>query len=176
MYCWPHGGGPLVITMNTSVTFTCTGSVGPYPFNFSAAGADTITITQNGVVTGRCLLCGRSGPATTTTAAEISLRWSAPLVGTLIVARSTCRSPADRHRQHANADEDHRTASISGSRRSLELQALAGGSGTFNALTETTVSTATGAFFDDRGINGHLLSGLGTGILKNTTAWAFRPS
>jgi hypothetical protein len=44
-----------------------------------------------------------------------------------------------------------------------------GGSGTFNALTGDAVSTSTGGATTVKGINGTLLSGLGTGILKNTT-------
>jgi hypothetical protein len=47
--------------------------------------------------------------------------------------------------------------------------AIGGGSGTFNALTGDAISTATGGATTVKGLNGTLLSGLGTGILKNTT-------
>ena len=43
------------------------------------------------------------------------------------------------------------------------------GSGTFNALSGDATSTATGGATTVKGINGTLLSGLATGILKNTT-------
>jgi hypothetical protein len=44
-----------------------------------------------------------------------------------------------------------------------------GGSGAFNALTGDATSTATGGATTVKGLNNTLLSGLGTGLLKNTT-------
>lgn len=39
-----------VIMQNISVTFTCTGTVGPFPFNYSISAPNSLTVTQNGVV------------------------------------------------------------------------------------------------------------------------------
>lgn len=41
--------GATVITQNITVTFTCTGTVGPFPFNYSVSGANALTVKKNGV-------------------------------------------------------------------------------------------------------------------------------
>ena len=52
----------------------------------------------------------------------------------------------------------------------LNIPQYSGGSGTFNALTGDATSTSTGGATTVVGLNGTLLSGLATGIVKNTTA------
>lgn len=39
-----------VISLNTNVTYTSTGSVGPYAFNFPISSSDALTVSVNGVV------------------------------------------------------------------------------------------------------------------------------
>ena len=39
-----------VISQNTFVTYTSTGTVGPYAFNFSISTADALRVTVNGVI------------------------------------------------------------------------------------------------------------------------------
>ena len=164
-------GRATVITTNTSVTFTCTGSVGPYPFNFSAAGANTITVTQNGVVLGAAFYTVVPVNNNYDNGGSVTLNSACPGGQTLIVARST---PVTQPVVYTdNMPTPMKTIENSLDRITeiaQELKATGGGSGTFNALTGDAVSTATGGATTVKGINGHLLSGLGTGILKNTTA------
>lgn len=46
----PLAARAQVTTTNFSVTYTCTGSVGPYTFNFPVSTASALTVTQNGSV------------------------------------------------------------------------------------------------------------------------------
>ena len=162
-------GRATVITTNTSVTFTCTGSVGPYPFNFSAAGANTITVTQNGVVLGAAFYTVVPVNNNYDNGGSVTLNSACPNGQTLIVARAT---PVTQPVVYTdNMPTPMKTIENSLDRITeiaQELKATGGGSGTFNALTGDAVSTATGGATTVKGINGVLLSGLGTGIYKFT--------
>ena len=46
----PIVGHATVTTQTTSVSFTCTGSIGPYPFAYPITDATAMTVTQNGTL------------------------------------------------------------------------------------------------------------------------------
>jgi hypothetical protein len=78
-----------VVSQATSVTFTCTGSVGPYPFTFSVSAANAITVTQNSVVLPSSAYAVKPVNNNYDNGGSVTLNSACPNTQTLVVSRTT---------------------------------------------------------------------------------------
>jgi hypothetical protein len=77
-----------VTSQTTSVSFTCTGSTGPYPFTFSASAPAALTVTENGTLLSPTLYTVTAVNNNLDNGGSVTLN-SACASGTLVLTRVT---------------------------------------------------------------------------------------
>lgn len=77
-----------VTSQTTSVSFTCTGSTGPYPFTFSASAPAALTVTENGTLLSPTLYTVTAVNNNLDNGGSVTLN-SACALGTLVLTRVT---------------------------------------------------------------------------------------
>ena len=174
-----------------TVTYTCTGGYGPYSFAFPISAANTLTVTLNGVLLSSTSYTVIPVNNNYNNGGNVTLGGGFPCTtGTLVLTRVTPINQLTQFYDNMPAlpvvtgNSVDKLTEIAQELNGLVGQIISGAGVAFSAITSGTNITATmtvgsgaslaptsatvGSISANK-INGTALSGLATGVLKNTT-------